>query len=135
MGMKTPDNDAMISIRSCSSNRELKINFADESCLQIELVGFPVSAQLEVWTETDDAIDFQNFLANLGKQNSAWQGKQTWQSLEGDFTLSASCSALGNVVFDVELRGLQGSTEAWNITAGIDYELGRLAQLSLASDS
>lgn len=30
-----------------------------------------------------------------------------WQSIEGDFGLSATCTALGNVAFDVALHGVQ----------------------------
>jgi hypothetical protein len=30
----------------------------------------------------------------------------------------------GKVIFDVELHGLQGASEEWAVTAGIDYELG-----------
>jgi hypothetical protein len=53
-----------------------------------------------------------------------------WQSIEDDFKLSATCGASGNVVFNVQMRGLQGSPEEWAITAGIDCELEKLEHLS-----
>jgi hypothetical protein len=120
----------MINIRSCSSNRELKISCGGDSYLLAELVGFPVSATVEVWVETGDAAGLQAFLADLGKQGQPWTGMLEWQSIEGDFKLSATCTALGKVVFNVELRGLQGAPEEWGVTAGIDYELGRLERMS-----
>jgi hypothetical protein len=119
----------MINIRSCSSNRELRITYASDLYLVVELIGFPVSAKAEVWVETGDAAGLQAFLADLGRQGRPWNGARKWGSIEGDFKLSATCSALGNVVFNVEMRGLQGATEEWAVTAGIDYELGQLERL------
>lgn len=118
----------MITIRSCTSNRELRISRARDSYLLAELAGFPVSAKVEVWVETgDDGLEA--FLADLGKQCEPWHGTREWQSIEQDFILSATCTPLGNVVFNVELHGLQGASEEWAITAGIDYELGQLERL------
>jgi hypothetical protein len=126
---------SMFSIRSCCSNHELKVTFAGDSYLLVELAGFPVSARVEVWAETGDAAGFQAFLADLGRQRRAWSGRREWQSLEGDFKLSATCTALGNVVFVVELCGLQGASEEWAVTAGIDYELGQLERLARGFDA
>jgi hypothetical protein len=125
----------MINIRSCSSNRELRISCESDSNLLAELVGFPVSAKVEVWVENGDAAGLQAFLADLGKQGRPWNGAREWQSIEGDFKLSATCTALGNVVFNVELHGLQGAAEEWAVTAGIDYELGQLERVFQGSGS
>lgn len=82
----------MIKIRSCSSNRELRITRASDSYLLAELNGFPVSAKVEVWAETGDAAGLQAFLTQLGKQGRPWEGTREWQSIEGDFKLSATCT-------------------------------------------
>lgn len=124
----------MISIRSCSSNRELRITYTSDSHLVAELVGFSVSARLEVWLETGDAAGLQAFLVDLGKQGQPWSGTREWESIEGDFRLSVTCTALGNVIFNLTLRGLQGATEEWALTAGIDYELGQLEHLAQESN-
>lgn len=100
-----------------------------------ELVGFALSAKVEVWVETGDATGLLTFLAELGKQGGPWSDTREWQSIEGDFKLSVTCTALGNVIFNVELRGLQGATEEWAVTAGIDYELGQLQRLFQGSGS
>jgi hypothetical protein len=52
-----------------------------------------------------------------------------------NFKLSATCTALGNVVLNVALHGLQDATEAWAVTAGIDCELGQLERLFQESAS
>jgi hypothetical protein len=125
----------MINIRSRSANRELRIGYARDSYLLAELAGFPVSAKVEVWVENGDAAGLQAFLTDLGEQGRPWIGAREWQSIEGDFKLSATCTALGKVVFNVELRGLLGATEEWAVTAGIDYELGQLERLFQGPDS
>ena len=94
-----------------SLNRELRISYARDSYLLVELDGFPVSASVEVWVETGDAASLQAFLADLGKQERPWAGRREWQSIEDDFKLSATCTALGHVVFNVQMRGLQGAPE------------------------
>lgn len=119
----------MVIIRSCSSDRELRISCANDACLLAELIGFPVSAKVEVWAEPGDAAELHAFFADLGKQERPWSGTREWQSIEGDFKLCATCNALGSVVFKVELHGLQGATEKWAVTAGLDYELGQLHRL------
>lgn len=124
----------MIAIRSCTSNGELQISYAGDSHLLVKLAGFPVSASVQIWVENGDASGLQGFLADLGKQQRPWKGRREWQSIEDDFKLSATCTALGNVLFTVQMRGLQGAPEKWAVTAGIDYELGRLERLSSGLD-
>lgn len=55
----------MINIRSCSSNRELRISCASDSYLLAELVGIPVSAKVEVWVETAMLPGFKRSLPGL----------------------------------------------------------------------
>lgn len=88
-----------------------------------------------MWVEAGDAAGLQAFFVDLGKQGRPWSGKKEWQSLQGEFGLSATCTVLGNVVFNVELHGLQGATEEWAVTAGIDYELGQLERLFHETES
>lgn len=52
----------MINIRSCTSNRELRISRTSDSYLLAKLIGFPVSAKVEVCVEPGNAVAFQAFL-------------------------------------------------------------------------
>jgi hypothetical protein len=74
----------MITIRSCTSSRELQISYAGNSHLLVGLAGFPVSASVEIWVENGDASSLQAFLADLGKQERPWKGMREWQSIEDD---------------------------------------------------
>jgi hypothetical protein len=116
----------LLSILSTTSNRALEIGEGTESYLSVCIVGYPVTATTEVWIEAGDVSSLANFFVILGESGGPWKGAKTWSSLEGDFKLSATCSALGVVTFDVELCGLQGAPEEWRITAGLETEFGQL---------
>lgn len=120
----------MLTIRSSSSNRTLRISGERSDYLQVELLGFRIFAASSVWIETGDAASLVNFFIALGEQQRPWQGQRTWASLEGDFNLSVTCSSLGGITFQVELRDLQGAPEEWQVIAGIEFELGQLARLA-----
>jgi hypothetical protein len=120
----------LLTIRSTSSNRALQIGEGGGNSIPVKLTGFPITAVTEVWAETGDVSALADFFVNLGKVRSPWQGTRTWESLEGDFRLSVTCSSLGAVTFQVQLRGLQGAPEEWHVESGIESEFGQLEQLA-----
>lgn len=122
--------EQLLKIRSTNSNRALHIGGTSSSSIPVKLTGFPVTADTEVWFETGDVATLIEFFGELGQMQSPWQGAKTWESLEGDFRLSATCSQLGAVLFRVELRGLQGAAEEWHVDIGIESEFGQLEQLA-----
>jgi hypothetical protein len=122
--------DQLLAIRSTTSNRALHIGGARGSSIPVRLTGFPVTADTEVWFETGDVTALTNFFAELGQMQCPWQGVKRWESLEGDFRLSVTCSSLGAILFRVELRGLQGAPEEWHVDVGIESEFGQLEQLA-----
>jgi hypothetical protein len=95
----------------------------------IELKGFDVSASTEVWAYTD-AYGLNEFFQELGCLERPRQGQRSWASIEGEFSLSATCTLLGNVTFHVTLFGLQGTPEEWSIEAGLETEFGQLEQIA-----
>lgn len=122
--------DQLLAVRSTTSNRALHIGGARGNSIPVKLTGFPVTADTEVWFETGDVAALADFFAELGQMQSPWQGAKIWESLEGDFQLSVTCSSLGAVLFRVELRGLQGAPEEWHVDVGIESEFGQLEQLA-----
>jgi hypothetical protein len=58
----------MIYIRSCSSNRELKISQASDSYLMAEFTGFPVSAKLKSGSKPATLPDFKRSLPTLASK-------------------------------------------------------------------
>jgi Family of unknown function (DUF6228) len=120
----------LLAVRSTNSNRALHIGGAIGSSIPVKLTGFPVTADTEVWFETGDVDALADFFAELGQMESPWQGARAWESLEGDFRLSVTCSSLGAVLLRVELRGLQGAPEEWHVEVGIETEFGQLEHMA-----
>ena len=117
------------SIRSTSSDRELVFRAETEETFHVELLGTEVAASRLVWAYTD-AGGLLALFKEIGSLQRPWAGAKSWESLEGEFCLSAICSALGTVLFKVQLSGLLGSPEEWHVTAGLTFELGQLSGLA-----
>lgn len=120
----------LLTIRSSTSNRALQIFSARPDYLQVDLSGFPVSATSSIWVETGDVASLVDFFEALGVQQQPWQGQRNWASLEGDLRFAGTCSSLGAVAFTIELRGLQGAPEEWQVVVGIATELGQLVRIA-----
>jgi hypothetical protein len=101
----------------------------DGESVHIELKGFEVSANINIWIYTD-ANGLNKFFQELSCFQKPWQDRRVWTSIEGDFVFSATCSSLGSITFYVELRGLQGAPEEWRIEAGVVAEFGQLVQIA-----
>ena len=82
-----------------------------------------------VWAYTD-ADGLCQLFSRLGEYSRPWTGLEIWESIEGDFRLSAACSSLGSVTFSVEMAGLQGAPEEWRVSASLVTEMGRMQELS-----
>ena len=119
----------MFSIHSTSSTRELVFSAHKDASFRVELKGFEVSASADVWAYTD-ANGLNEFFQELGRFERPWQGQHSWASIEGDFSLAATCTTLGNVTFRVTLLGLQGAPEEWRVEAGLVTELGQLEKIA-----
>lgn len=118
----------MFTIHSTASSRELVFWDFRNDYFRVELKG-EVSATLDVYAYTD-ALGLSRFFAELAGCDRPWNGERSWSSLEGEFFISAICSSTGNVLFTVKLSGLPGAPEEWSVSAGIESELGQLAQIA-----
>ena len=119
----------MFSIHSVNSDRELSLQYLKEEYLAVEIKGSGLSAMSGVWMYTD-ANGLNAFFQELSEFKQPWQGTRTWESLEGDLSLSATCATLGQVTFMVKLRHFIGSPEDWRIEAALVTELGQLEKIA-----
>ncbi|MBC2729525.1 DUF6228 family protein [Thiobacillus sp.] len=123
-----------LSIRSTASKRELVFSQRQDERFHVELKGFEVSASTDVWAYTD-AAGLNNLFQELGSLDKPWQGDRSWGAIEGDFSLSATCTSLGSVTFRVKIRGAQGAPEEWEVSAGLVIEFGQLEQIARSSNA
>jgi hypothetical protein len=113
------------SLKSNASDRELVFSSPRPDYFVVELRGRALGVTREVYAYTD-AHGLSAFFAKLAACERPWVGTQRWDSLEGEFSLSAACTALGQVSFTVRIRDMLGGPEEWEVSAKIASELGAL---------
>jgi hypothetical protein len=118
----------VFSIKSSSSSRELVFSAYEDGYFLVELKG-EVAAAINVWAYTD-ALALRDLFQELAELQRPWQGSKSWGSVEGELSISATCSALGEVVFSIALQQRSGSSEDWRIQAGLVTELGQLPSIA-----
>lgn len=119
-------------IKSSSSDLVLICSNLKNDELQVRLESHSIRAELKVSANnpyTCEFYDLADFLECISSKNPPWEKSIEWTSLEGEFKLSATCSALGQVIFVVTLSN-QFSSEEWCIETQLKYELGQLPELA-----
>ncbi len=116
------------SIHSISSSRELIFTDRRGEYFKVYIKG-DVSAFVEVWAYTD-ANGLSGLFQELASYEKPWQGEESWGSIEGEFVISATCSPLGEVLFAIQLYGLQGAPEEWKVSVGLATEFGQLSNIA-----
>jgi hypothetical protein len=71
-----------------------------------------------------------DLFVHLASYERPWSGNKDWESIEGEFYLSAICSSLGEVNLSIRIRGNQGSPEEWQASAMLTTELGQLPNIA-----
>ena len=119
----------MFSIHSVSSDRELSFISFDGEYFQVELSGRGIRATTSVWA--GPALGTLDILfQDLAHLNGLWQDKRSWESLDGEFSISATCTPLGHIILTATFAGLPGAPEAWQVQAGLETELGQLKSIA-----
>ncbi len=124
----------LFSINSTTSSRKLVFSQFDGEYFNVELKGFEVHATTRVFAYTDANV-LNKFFKELGSFVTPWQDIKSWRSIERDFSIFATCTALGCVTFSIELQVLQGAPEAWMVMAGLSTDFGQLEQIAKNSES
>jgi len=127
-------NSATFSIKSNASDRELVFLDPREDYFVVELRGFGVRAIRDVYAYTD-ALGLSVLLNRLAEYSRPWSSAEGWESLEGEFSLAATCSSLGEVRFTVSIRDLFGSPEEWTVQASLVTEMGQLPSIAANAKS
>jgi hypothetical protein len=127
-------SESFLSIKSNASDRELVLLSPRPNYFVVELRGVTLSAVRKVCAYTD-AKGLSSLFSRLAAIGRPWVGVESWQSLEGGFSISAQCSALGHVSFSVVIRDQFGGPEEWSVSACITTDLGQLSRLATDAQS
>jgi hypothetical protein len=119
-------------IRSCMSDYSLRFVEAGRESFTAELSGAGLSAVVGVSAFED--LWLPRYLRDLASQKRPWQGAKSWESMEGELQIEATCSSLGEVRFEVRMWHSRGSPEQWSVSAGVLSELGQLPAIARDSE-
>ena len=125
---------SVICIYSSSSDRKIVISYDGDEHLTVKVESFDINIIKQVWLYTD-GNEFDNFFQKIGDTNLKWDRTFSWKSVEGDFSISATCDSLGKVTFKISLEGLQGTSEEWRVQVNIESDLGALEKIARQSKS
>jgi len=118
----------LFAIQSTISNRKLTFSNHDNDYFFVEISG-NISASVNVWAYTD-ASGLIYMFNELASYDKPWKDIKSWESIEGEFKISASCTSLGAVTFEVEIKDLQGAPEHFELDAGIETEFSQLQKIA-----
>jgi len=120
---------ALFLIKSTSSDRELAFISTREHHFTVEFRSIEVRAIREVYS-FPDAPGPETFFSRLAAYDRPWHGKDDWSSLEGEFSISATCDRSGHVVFSISIYGVPGAADEWRVFGSMTSELGQLPSLA-----
>jgi hypothetical protein len=115
------------SIKSSASDRELVFFATRPDYFTVELRGSDIRAVKEVY----DARGLAELFAKLASFERPWKRSETWESLEGEFGITAACSTLGEVRFCIRVRDVLAEPEPWEVSACVVSELGQLPDIAM----
>ncbi len=121
-----------ISVFSSLSGRKITMLYDGHETLKVRIESFDINVVKEVWLYTDFE-SLNNFFQELGNKKSKWEGCFEWKSIEGDFSISVICDALGKIGFKIALKGLQGDSEEWSVQVNIESDFSILEKIAKQS--
>ena len=116
-------------IQSTHSDRMLVFSGVEGDYFRVELTG-GVNASIRVYGYAPHTHDLAHWFSELGKNSKPWEGDLSWESLEGEFKITAKYASFGQIHIMVSLSDLPGAYEEAYIRAGIETELGQLTIIS-----
>lgn len=119
----------MFSIHSASSDRQLIFSDFTGENFQVEIHGSGLNSTISIWHD-DQYSGICEFFKDLAQSTKPWTGERKWESLEGDFSITAVCSRTGAVTFTIGILYLAGNEEESRIRAGLLTELGQLETIA-----
>jgi len=119
----------MFSIHSVSSDRELVLSDFTGDYFQVEIHGLGLNSKTTIWHD-DHYSGLCEFFKDLAQSTKPWDDERKWESLEGDFSITAVCSRTGSVTFTIGIFHLAGNEEEFRIRAGLLTELGQLETIA-----
>ena len=115
-------------IKSSDSDLELILSDIQGDYFKARIASKHLNTIREVWAYTD-AYGFADMMKILSSYEKPWTDIKRWESIEGEFKISAACNRLGKVTFEIELSNY-GGAEEWAVKTQLNSELGQLPRIA-----
>lgn len=122
----------MLTLRSVASDQQIHLHSLRDDEFTLDVSGNGISASQRIYAGPDGNPP-QYFFQELGAQLIPWSGQLRYESLDLDLSLTATCTALGIVTLQVEMRPNMGASDAWTLCTAIQLELGMLPGIARES--
>ncbi len=115
---------------SISENQLSFLRSTASSMFIIKISSTEMTVQREDLFSTGSYEWLTDFFEGLASQDKPWQDIKDWESWEKEFRISATCTSLGQVYFDIQLASNPEDEEAWVARFKIRSDFGALPQLA-----
>ena len=117
-----------LTVSSTQSDRKLVFSNFNGENFDLDLTG-TVQCSVSVYGYAPHSENISEWFKQLTAERKPWQGDMRWSSLETEFEISANCTSLGQVCFEVNLWLNVGAEEESQIKTFIVSELGQLEKI------
>lgn len=118
----------MLILHSIASDQQIRLHSLRDDEFTLEVTSNRLSASQHIYAGPDGNPP-QYFFQELGEMRFPWTKPLVYESLDGDLTMIATCSALGIVTLQIEMRPNEGASDSWTLRASIRLELGMLPDI------
>lgn len=113
-------------LKSSTSDKELVFS-APERDYFVEFRGYDVRAIRRVYAYSPHSPGLAELFARIASRNGPFAGTESWESLEGEFSLSIACSQPGVVTLLISMRSRPEAPDEWRISETLTVDLGQLS--------
>jgi hypothetical protein len=118
-----------VTIKSANTGAKLEFSDVGNEYFTVEFSSASLSASQRVWVDIGDCERLANLFLEMAKNWTGWEDAKTWDSIEGDFSLSCTCDKLGHITLKVELVE-HNAPELWSAKFNVEIEAGQLEKIA-----
>lgn len=127
MRLKDCDEGKVFHLRSTDPSSSLKFSNRTIDYFDVTVETASMTACKKVSTYTYNHSDgFTEFFESLASQEKPWNDIKSWQPLEADMSLEATCDSLGHIAIKVILGEGLSTKNCWSLECTLYFDFGML---------
>ena len=115
-------------IKSSNSSATLTFQERDGEYFSVVYDSPAIQLNKRVWGYTDCSFLIELF-SQIAKEWKGWKGSKSWESIEGEFGVKATCDNLGHVTLNLSIREWN-DPEPWDVNVDLVLDTGQTERVS-----